>query len=87
MSTNRRKFLEKFAQLGTLTTLPVLATEAAPGAVLEEKNRFVAGPYLQNLLSDEITIMWITHKNSLSWVEYGEGAYLSKKAFAYQDGL
>ena len=87
MSTNRRKFLEKFAQLGTLTTLPVLATEAAPTPVLEEKNHFIAGPYLQNLLSDEITIMWITHKNSLSWVEYGEGAYLSKKAFAYQDGL
>jgi hypothetical protein len=84
MLTDRRSFLEKMSQIGALSLLPVSATLAA---TVEEKNRFEAGPYLQNIGTHEVTIMWITHKYCFSWVEYGAGTYTSKREFGYNNGL
>jgi predicted MPP superfamily phosphohydrolase len=89
MLTDRRAFLEKMSQIGALSILPAATTHAndSDSVVLDEKNYFVAGPYLQNLGTDEVTVMWITHKNCFSWVEYGAGTYTSKREFAYNHGL
>lgn len=89
MSSNRRAFLEKITAMGALSVIPFAASSSplADPAPVEEANRFIAGPYLQNPLPDQVTIMWIAHKNSFSWVEYGEGMNLSLKAFAHVGGL
>ena len=84
MVADRRAFLEKMAGLGTLCLLPAAGALAAPAA---ENHEFVVQPYLQNLNSREVTIMWITARNCFSWVEYGDGNYTNKKAFAYNNGL
>lgn len=84
MLSDRRSFLEKMSQIGALSILPGASASAANE---EEKNHFMAGPYLQNMGSDEVTIMWVTSKNCFSWVEYGEGNYAINKAFAYNNGL
>lgn len=84
MLSDRRSFLEKMSQIGALSLIPGVSALAANA---EEKNHFVAGPYLQNIGSDEVTVMWITHKNCFSWVEYGAGGYTSKREFGYNNGL
>ncbi|MDQ6479357.1 metallophosphoesterase [Dyadobacter sp. LHD-138] len=84
MLSDRRSFLEKMSQIGALSLLPGVSALAANA---EEKNHFVVGPYLQNIGADEVTVMWITHKNSFSWVEYGAGGYTSKREFGYNNGL
>ena len=84
MLSDRRSFLEKMSQIGALSLIPGASALAADA---EEKNHFVAGPYLQNIGSDEVTVMWITHKNCFSWVEYGAGGYTSKREFGYNNGL
>ena len=38
------------------------------GAV-ESNIRLVHGPYLQNLGADEVTIVWLSDKPSVGWVE------------------
>ncbi|WP_439555416.1 metallophosphoesterase [Dyadobacter sp.] len=91
MLSDRRSFLEKMSQIGALSLLPLSASQASAAldnnAAAEEKNHFVAGPYLQNMGTDELTIMWITHKNCFSWVEYGQGTYTSMREFGYTNGL
>ena len=91
MLSDRRSFLEKMSQIGALSLLPLTASQAATETLAEtavdDKNHFVAGPYLQNLGTDEVTIMWITHKNCFSWVEYGAGTYTSMREFGYTNGL
>jgi predicted MPP superfamily phosphohydrolase len=100
MLSDRRSFLEKMSQIGALSLLPLTASQASAGTAaagtaagdssdttVEEKNHFVAGPYLQNLGTDEVTIMWITHKNCFSWVEYGAGTYTSMREVGYTNGL
>lgn len=72
------------AGLGTLSLVPAVGALAAPTA---ENHEFVVQPYLQNMSSREVTILWITARNCFSWVEYGEGTYTSKRAFAYNNGL
>lgn len=89
MVSDRRAFLEKIAKSGALSLLPipsVLANNSSEG-IAEEKNHFVVGPYLQNMGNNEVTIMWITHKNCFSWVEYGSGTYTYKREFGYNNGL
>ncbi|GAB3957380.1 metallophosphoesterase [Spirosoma harenae] len=89
MLSDRRSFLEKISQLGAISLLPTTGVLAEPtsSASADEKNHFVVGPYLQNIGTTEITIMWITHKNCFSWVEYGAGTYTSKREFGYVNGL
>ena len=89
MLSDRRSFLEKMSQIGALSFLPVSTTLAdhTDLPAVEEENHLVVGPYLQNIGTTEITIMWITHKNCFSWVEYGAGTYTSKREFGYNNGL
>ncbi|MCE6989491.1 metallophosphoesterase family protein [Dyadobacter sp. CY323] len=77
------------SQIGALSLLPVSASTAADllSPVAEDPNHFIVGPYLQNIGPDEVTVMWITHKNCFSWVEYGAGTYTTKRAFGYVNGL
>ncbi len=87
-TSDRRSFLDAVSKMGVLAILP--APDMA-GTVLSaeetEGNYFVAGPYLQNIGTSEVTIIWITHKNSFSWVEYGAGTYTHKREFGYHNGL
>src|SRR5680860_749565 len=85
--SSRRAFLENFSKIGALTLLPASAVSAMPMKEAPEANSVVVGPYLQNILPTEATIMWITSKNSISWVEYGDRNHLNKKFFCYQNGL
>ena len=89
MLSDRRSFLEKMSRIGALSLLPAsgaIANDLAPNAV-EEINHIVVGPYLQNMQTNEVTIMWITHKNSFSWVEYGAGNSTNKREVGYNNGL
>ena len=85
--SSRRAFLENFSKIGALTLLPTGAALAMDDEEALEANSVVVGPYLQNISPTEATIMWVIHKNSFSWVEYGDGTNLNKKFFAYQNGL
>ena len=49
--------------------------------------QIVAGPYLQNPSRTSMTVMWITDSKSTSWVEYGTGDTLDRKAFNSRHGL
>lgn len=84
MIADRRAFLEKMASLGVVSLLPAAGVAAAPAV---ESHEFVVEAYLQNLSSREVTIQWITSRNCLSWVEYGDRTYTNKRAFAYNNGL
>lgn len=84
--SSRRAFLEQFSKIGALTLLPTGAALAADEEDMEV-NAVVVGPYLQNIKPNEATIMWVTRKNSFSWVEYGDRNNLNLKFFAYQNGL
>ena len=89
MSLNRRLFIERLSRIGALSTLslPALGADLALVEGTEEQNSFVAGPYLQNMQPQEVTVMWVTNKNCHSWVEYGAGNNLSQKAFTSRNGL
>lgn len=87
MPFSRRSFLERISKISALTALPLPALSAGLGAKAEEKNKVLAGPYLQDMHPTEVTVMWITSKNCRSWVEYGAGKYLSLKAFDSRNGL
>src|SRR5690554_834320 len=85
--SSRRAFLENFSKIGALTLLPTGAVLAMNEDGTSEANSVIVGPYLQNISPTEATIMWVTSKNSFSWVEYGDRGSLNKKFFAYQNGL
>ncbi|GEO03856.1 hypothetical protein AAE02nite_15200 [Adhaeribacter aerolatus] len=89
MPFNRRLFIQKLSKIGALGTLalPTWSTALAGINKTNDKIAFIAGPYLQNLMPNEVTIVWITNNNSLSWVEYGAGTYLSLKAYTARNGL
>jgi predicted phosphodiesterase len=48
---------------------------------------FVTKPYLQHPTPEAITIMWITDKKCLSWVEFGENLQLNQKSTQSVSGL
>lgn len=85
--SSRRAFLGNFTKIGALTLIPSATVSALSRKEEAEDNYVVVGPYLQNVSPNEATIMWVAHKNSFSWVEYGDRAHLNKKFFAYQNGL
>ncbi|MEX2591419.1 MAG: metallophosphoesterase family protein [Anditalea sp.] len=84
--SSRRTFLENFSKIGALSLLPASAVPALAMGV-QETNFVVVGPYLQNISPTEATVMWITHKNCFSWIEYGDRNHLNKKFFSHQNGL
>ena len=89
MLSDRRSFLEKMSRIGALSLLPASGAIAhnLDSNAVEEINHIVVGPYLQNMGTNEVTIMWITHKNSFSWVEFGAGNSTNKREVGYNNGL
>jgi acid phosphatase type 7 len=68
--------------------LGLLASRAAAQeAQRPDPPAIVHGPYLQGPRETSITIVWYTNKRCLSWVEYGEGRALDKKAVGAHHGL
>src|SRR5690606_27669895 len=85
--SSRRAFLQNFSKIGALTLLPTGAVSAITLEEDSEANHVVVGPYLQNVSPTEATIIWVTNKNSVGWIEYGDRNHLNKKFFNYQNGL
>jgi predicted phosphodiesterase len=91
----RRTFIEKLSKTSLLTglmTTPVAVFAEQPGddreiAKAAGEHSFLTLPYLQNHSPTSVTVMWITNKDSYSWVEFGEAVELGKKADAVTDGL
>jgi len=89
----RRNFLRTSARAGLLSAIGLgsarsFATEvAAMTAYPAEGHVFLSSPYLQAPASDGMSVLWITNKLCYSWVEYGEGDTLDKKAHQLTDGL
>src|SRR5699024_1015649 len=88
---NRRNFLGDITKISLLGILPYSAISkrnlALKSPKIDNGNTIIAGPYLQSVQTDEVTIMWITAKDAYSWVEYGDNHSLDKKAFTIKDGL
>lgn len=84
--SNRRAFL-KAAGLTTAAAFarPALAGEAPPEPAAG--TRIVAGPYLQNVTPDGATVMWITDKPCVSWVDYGASPDMRHRLQDSHDGL
>ncbi len=49
--------------------------------------QIIVGPYLQQPSETSMTVMWITDCNCVSWVEYGQGESLDRKAQHSEHGL
>ncbi len=86
---NRRKFLGFLSGTGLLAAARFDAFASSTGKKRAREGQghvFLTKPYLQNLTETSITIMWVTARNSYSWVELGE-AEPDKKAESVNDGL
>lgn len=87
---SRRAFLTNLSKLSLLSALPAPLMGARPsgdGRSPAQKPVLATGPYLQFLMPTEVTIMWITESPSFSFVEYGDGSFIYKKAYQAEDGL
>lgn len=67
-------------RLTVLITLAVLAGTVGAAQI-------VTGPYLQAPTETSMTVMWITDRGCTSWVEFGQGEALTRKAHHSQHGL
>lgn len=93
-SNKRREFLKDVAKAGALTTTVgllstsnVLASSESDLAAPDDgRHAFLTFPYLQNLTSNSVDIMFITNNKAYSWVEFGEKD-LTQKAHAVSDGF
>lgn len=63
------------------------SNETLDPSLAKEPLRFTSQPYLQSPLPDSITVMWLTNKPCLGWVEFGEGDALDRKAMGSHFGL
>lgn len=89
---DRRNFIGYISKAGVVnafaaTPLAVLAGEGGQTTHPAEGHALLTQPYLQAPGPDSMCINWITHKLCYSWVEYGEGDTLDKKAYETTDGL
>ncbi|MCP5115394.1 MAG: metallophosphoesterase, partial [bacterium] len=57
------------------------------GPLTADPIAITCGPYLQSPTATSMTVMWLTNKDSVSWVEYGAGRLLDNKAISSHDGL
>ncbi len=93
LSFNRRKFLINAAKVAGVGAVGYVyskgCNEPEPETVAPIKIRhyFLTKPYLHSLTPDSMTVRWLTHKKSYSWVEYGEDRNLNFKMHAVTDGL
>ncbi len=61
------------------------APPAAPAIAVAPA--FAVPPYLQDLRTNQVTVMWWSANPSYGWVEYGESEKLGKKADTVVEGL
>lgn len=93
LTMHRRTFLGNISKAGILGALAATPAAAMAKQIQQmaarpaEGHIFLAKPYLQNPSSTGMSIMWITNKLCYSWVEYGEGDKLDRKAHEIKDGL
>ena len=81
----RRDFIN-LSGVGILTSASLASARGADAA--SKPLEFLVPPYLQNPTPNSMTILWLVNRrDSLSWVEYGEGEDLNEKAYAVVDGL
>ncbi|MBB2147571.1 metallophosphoesterase [Pedobacter gandavensis] len=86
LKENRRSFLKGGLVLGGLALLKPERAISRPNEPIFEEFKILIGPYLQTNFGNSISILWITNKDSSSWVEYGESAdLLDKKAYGKSD--
>lgn len=91
---NRRAFIKDVAKVSALTaTVGLVSTtqmlaynESEVKKTTENTHAFLALPYLQNLISNSVDIMFITNNKAYSWVEFGEKTII-QKAHAVADGF
>ena len=89
----RRDFIGRISKaglFGTLAASPLSGIGAGVEAFTArpaEGHIFLSLPYLQAPAANSMTIRWITNKLCYSWVEYGEGTQLDKKAHEVTNGL
>jgi len=85
----RRDFLT-LTGLGVVAGATNTSAEPAPdeSATTRDQLGFLVPPYLQEPTPQSMTVMWLLNRrDSLSWVEYGEGTSLDNKAYTSIDGL
>lgn len=86
--SNRRTFLKTTGCAATLAFAPSVSAQHQDGqAGGEGLPRIVAGPYLQEVAPDGATVMWITDKRCVSWVEYGPTPALGSRMQNSSHGL
>jgi predicted phosphodiesterase len=82
LKENRRTFLKGGLVLGGLALLSPERAISSPISNQADEFKIITGPYLQTNFGNSISILWITSKDSSSWVEYGESPdKLDRKAY------
>lgn len=91
LKSNRRGFLGKAAKIAGLLSvanLPVLRAEAGQERATDTlEHKFLTKPYLQNPISGEITVRFMTNKPTYSWVKYGLDKNVGNSAETVKLGL
>ncbi len=79
----RRSFLKSGFLLSAAAAIaPGLQTVSAAEPLNDEVFKIIAGPYLQTVFNNSVTVHWVTNKNANSWVEFGtDPGQLSQKAY------
>lgn len=89
----RRGFISGASKAGILGVLGINQVNALAQQTQQkftpknDEHTFLYKPYLQTGNVNEMKIMWVTNKNSYSWVEYGETEKLGQKVHRLKDGL
>lgn len=90
LEINRRKFLGHVSAAGIAGAIglsPAQSLAKKQPERAESGYAFLTPPYLQNPTPNSMSVMWITNKKGFSWVEFGEGGQLDKKATSDHNGL
>ena len=82
LKENRRAFLKGGFALGGLALLNPEKALSSSLNIQDDGFKISTGPYLQTNFGNSMSVLWITSKNSSSWIEYGEAPdKLDKKAY------
>ncbi|EOR93490.1 putative purple acid phosphatase [Arcticibacter svalbardensis MN12-7] len=86
----RRTFIEHVSKAGLFMFLPFSTTpqnEPKGASESTKGNSFLVEPYLQNMTSDGITIMWINTNSSVNWVEIVQPGKSNQTIYQEKNGL
>lgn len=92
-NNTRRKFVKDVVKVSALASTTLLTsqtlvanTELKKDEKTNEWHTFLTPPYLQNLTSNSVNILFVTNIKAYSWVEYGENE-TSKIGHKTKDGF